>query len=166
MAKKTRKYNPNLIKARHSYSFAEIAEVYKIHAGTPQNWRKQGLKAINETSSRLLFLGLEIRRFLTDRAQKRKHPLKLGEFFCPKCRGPRKSVPECLSAEITNKPLGKITNQAFIRGKCEVCNTALLLFSSDRKVQESKEKGLILLEHRKTISGIEDSSLNTNITRG
>ena len=166
MVKKKRKYNPNLIKARHAYTFAEIAEVYKIHAGTAQSWRKQGLIVIDEVSRPYLVIGEEIKRFLGDRAQKRKHPLKTGEFFCPKCRGPRKSLPDKLLIEITNKRLGKTTKQALIKGMCEACNTKLLLFSSDRKVLELKEKGLTLLEHKKSVYGIEDSSLNTDITRG
>ena len=42
--KKTR--NPNLVKARHSYTFQEIAEVYKVHLRTVQNWRKKGLEIL------------------------------------------------------------------------------------------------------------------------
>ena len=165
MAKKKRKYNPNLVKLRHSYTLAEIAEVYGVHKRTVHSWRKQGLKAIDETSKPYLVIGAEIRRFLKEKSQKRKHPLKPGEFFCPRCQNPRKSLQDQLSVEITNKRLGRY-RQAIIRGVCEVCHCPLFLFSSDRKVQELKENGLMLTEHKATLFGSGDSSLNTDIKRG
>ena len=166
MVKKKRKFNPNLIRARHSYTFAEISEVYGIHRRTVQNWRKRGLKVIDETSKPYLVIGAEIRRFLKDNSQKRKHPLKPGEFFCPRCKNPRKSLQDRFKIEIRDKRLGKKYRQAIMQGVCEVCYCPLFLFSSDRKVQELKENGLILAEHKATLFGSGDSSLNTDIKRG
>ena len=163
MAKKKRTYNPNLIKLRHSYTLAEIAEVYKIHATTAHAWRKRGLKPIDETSKPFLFMGAEIRQFIKGQSQKRKHPLNIEEFFCPKCKTQRKSLPAMLSVEITNRRLGRAYKQALIKGVCEVCGQALLRFSSDRQVREWNEKGLLLMEHKKTLIGSGDSSLNTYI---
>ena len=156
-------YNPNLIKTKHVYSFTEISETLKIHTGTVQNWHKQGLKVIDETSKPYLAYGAEFIRFLNDKRQKQKNPLKTGEFFCPKCRKPRKSLPENYTIEITEKRLGKIAKQAFIRGICEVCNQPLLLFSSDRKVQELKPLNTILAEHNTNLLGSGDSSCNTGL---
>ena len=174
MAKKKRKYNPNLIRLRHSYTLSEISEVYGVHKRTVQSWKKQGLKVIDETSKPYLVIGAEIKQFLKDNRRKRKHPLKPGEFFCPRCQNPRKSLQDQLSVEITNKRLGRYRQaiiigryrQAIIKGVCEVCHCPLFLFSSDRKVQELKENGLMLTEHKATLFGSGDSSLNTDIKRG
>jgi len=138
--KKKRNCNPNLVRARHCYSFAEIAEVYHRHTRTVQTWRREGLQVIDDASKPYLVMGAEIRRFLRQRRQKSRRPLKAGEFFCSKCRCPRKSLPDKLSVEITNKRLGKTHKQAFIRGACEACGQSLLLFSSDRKVKGLLEK--------------------------
>ncbi|MCX7661601.1 MAG: helix-turn-helix domain-containing protein [Candidatus Omnitrophica bacterium] len=164
MAKKKRNHNPNIIKARRSYTFTEIAEILKIHPRTVQSWRKRGLKVIDEATKPYLVYGVELRQFL--RAKRQRHPLKIGEFYCPKCKKPRRSRSDSLSVEITNKMLGKISKQAFIRGICEVCSQRLILFSSDRKVQKLKEAGLLLQEHKKILFGIEDNSYNTDIKRG
>ena len=166
MAKKNRRYNPNLIKVKHSYSLAEIAELYKIHPRTAQSWRRTGLKAIDESMWPYLFIGAEIRRFLKEMAQNRKRPLKEGEFYCVKCREPRRSLNNELTIEVTNKKLGKVYKQAFITGICEVCKQPLRLFSSDRKTEELERTGLIIKEHGTLLTGNGDSSLNTDIERG
>jgi len=164
--KKKRNYNPNLIKAKGTYSLKELAGVCNRHPRTIQIWRKEGLKEFGKERNSFIFIGGEIKRFLKEKDKKQKYPLQLDEFFCPKCHKQRKSLPELLTFEITDTKLGKTAKRAFIRGICETCGQSLLLFSSDRKIQELKERGLILLEHKKTISGSRDSSLNTDIERG
>ncbi len=166
MVKKKRKYNPNLIKTKHCYTITEICEIYHKHHRTVQTWRKQGLKSIDEASKPYLFIGEEVRRFLKGKRQKTKHPLQAGEFFCPKCKNPRKSLPDKVSVIITDKRLGKDTRQAFIKGICEICNTPLLVFSSERKIKELRNAGILLTELGANVYGSEDSSYNTDLKRG
>lgn len=165
MAKKKRKHNPNRVRLRRAYTFAEIAEVYGLHRRTVQTWRKQGLKVIDETSKPYLLIGAEVRRFLREKNRRRKHPLKPGEFFCPRCGIPRKSLQNRISVEITDKRLGRY-RQAIIRGVCEVCRCRLFRFSSDKKVQELKKTGLTIAEHETTLIGSGDSFVNADIGRG
>lgn len=141
MPKIRRNHNHNLIKERHSYSFVEISEALKVHNRTVQCWRKQGLKVIDEASKPYLVYGGDLKQFLKAKQQKQKHPLKTGEFFCPKCQCPRESLSEKITFEITPKKLGKTSRQAFIRGICTVCGQSLLLFSSDKKIEELKKNG-------------------------
>lgn len=141
MKKKKRNHNPNLIKERHSYSFAEISETLNVHPRTVQCWHKQGLKVLDEASKPYLVYGGDLKQFLKSKQQTQKHPLKTGEFFCPKCRAARESLPENITFEVTQKTLGKTSKQAFIRGICEVCGQQLLLFSSDKKIEELINRG-------------------------
>lgn len=164
MAKK-RRYNPNRVRRRRCYTFAEIAGIYGVHARTVQGWRKNGLTVVADNSRPYLVPGAEVRRFLREAAQKRKHPLKPGEFFCPRCGRPRRSVENQILVEFTGKRLGRY-RQAILKGFCEVCACSLHLFSSDRKVQELRETGLTLAERETTLIGSEDSSLNADIKRG
>lgn len=165
MVKIKRNHNPNRIKARHPYSFAEIAETLKIHPRTVQCWRKQGLEIIDETSKPYLVYGAELRRFLSAKRQKQRHPLKAGEFYCPKCRQPRKSLTDSLDIVVTGKMLGKSAKQVVIKGMCEICHTRLTLFSSDKKAQEWQRKAMPLAEHKTVLTGNGDSTLNTDIER-
>jgi hypothetical protein len=165
MAKKKRRLNPNLVRLRRSYTFAEIAEVYGIHARTVQGWRKQGLNVIDDKSKPFLIIGADVRSFLREKQRKRKRPLKPGEFFCPRCGIPRKSLQNRISVEITNKRLGRY-RQAIIKGTCKVCRCRLFRFSSDRKVQELTKTGLKIAEHKTSLIGRGDSFVNTDIGGG
>ena len=166
ITRKKKKYNTNLVKARHSYTLKETAELFNLHTGTVQRWRKEGLRVIDDGSKPFLVIGEEIKRFLKEKSRKRKHPLGPGEFFCTKCKTARKSQLDKLSVEISGKTLGKIHKQVIVKGICEVCNQRLFRFSSDRKVKERQKKEPLLLEHKRTIIGSEDSPLNAYITRG
>lgn len=140
MIKKRRNHNPNLIKERRSYTFTEISDILEVHTRTVQSWHKKGLKVLDEASKPYLVYGGELKQFLQSKQQKQKHPLKSGEFFCTKCQCARKSIPKNITFEVTTKKLGKSSKQAFIRGICEVCNQPLLLFSSDRKIEELQKE--------------------------
>jgi len=137
------------MRARRSYALAEVAEVYGIHLRTVQRWRKEGLRVLDEASRPFLVIGAAVQDFLRERQKRRKYPLRLGEFFCSRCRCVRRSVPGALLTEITDKWLGKRHRQALIRGVCEVCCQRLLRFSSDRQVQEFQQSGLLLAEREK-----------------
>lgn len=165
MTKKKRNHKYNLIRTRRTYSVTQLAETLKIHARTVQSWIKQGLFTIGKDGNSYLMLGEDIRLFLINKRQKQKHPLKAGEFYCAKCQQPRKSLPDRLELIITNKQLGKASKQAFIKGNCEICNTRLTLFSSDKKAQEWQVKDMFLLEHKKVLLGNGNSSYNTDKER-
>lgn len=163
MTKKKKKYNPNLIRIKRSYTLTEIANVYGKHVRTVQGWRKEGLRVIEGSNSPYLILGEEVRRFLKERKQKRKQPLKPDEIYCTKCHSPRKCIPDKLTYEITNKNLGKKYKHAVIKGICEVCNKTLFKFSSDRIIEEMKQKGVLFTEHNKVLTGNDYHCLNTDI---
>jgi len=165
MAKRKIKHNPNLVRLRRSYTFAEIAEVFAVHRRTVQAWRKQGLNVIDDKSKPFLVMGADVRSFLREKQQGRKHPLKPGEFFCPRCGVPRESLQDEFSIEITERRLGRY-RQAIIKGICEVCRCRLFRFSSDKKVRELMKTGLSIAEHKKSLIGSGGSSVNTDIQRG
>ncbi len=165
MKRYTRKHNPRLVRLRRSYTFAEVAEVYGVRIRTVQSWRKQGLEVLDTSSKPHLVLGLHLRRFLKEKNNRRKHTLKPGEFFCPRCRTPRKSLQHRISIQITDKNLGRY-RLAIIRGICEVCDCRLSRFSSDRKISEFGNVGLCITEHKATLVGSGDSFVNTDLRRG
>jgi len=142
MVKRT--LNPRLIKARRSYTLAEVARLYGLHLGTVQRWRKEGLQLVDEDSRPFLVLGLAVRHFLEERRRKRRHRLEDGEFFCPRCRLPRRSAPGALCTEMTEKRLGRVWHLVVLRGRCEVCSAPLWRYSSDRQLRVFQAAGLAL----------------------
>ncbi len=163
MSKKKRKYNPNLIRAKRSYTLTEIAQVYGLHVRTVQDWRKQGLKVIEGSLSPYLILGQDVRLFLKDRKQKQKHCLNPDQFYCTKCHLPRKSILDKLTYIISDKNLGKRYKHAIIKGNCAVCNNSLFKFSSDRIIYEMIKNGMKFEEHNKVLNGTGYPFLNTDI---
>lgn len=158
-------YNGRLFKARSYYDFGEIAELLNVHLRTVQVWRKDGLPIL-DAKKPFLVMGKKLRDFLKARRQSRKKPLKIGEFYCPRCREPRRSRPDRLAAQATQRRLGKTYKQVLLRGVCEVCGQPLLLFSSDRKVVEWVKNGLIFTEPLEVINGSGISSVKTDILKG
>jgi len=163
--KKKRTYNTRLFRSRRAYSFSEIAEILNTHIRTVQIWRRDGLRILDDGMKPFLVMGQDIRTFLKERVQSRKQPLKTGEFFCPKCQKPRKSRPNQLAAEFTNRGLGPLYKQVLLRGVCESCGQSLLLFSSDRKVLEWQKNGLIPSEQVTALTSSNCSSTNTDMLK-
>ena len=124
---------------------------------------------LDGASRPFLVMGVDLQAFLRERQRKRKHPLRIGEFFCTKCRCARKSLPEAIRLEFTGKRLGKQSWMVLIRGNCEVCRSSLIQFSSDRKIQVLRRQGFLGLTvpaRKEQLLGSEDSPVTTEIERG
>ena len=161
-----RTYHLRSLKAKRAYSFDEIAELLNVHKNTVHQWKKEGMPLIDTENIPYLAMGQDIKDFLRTKLKNRKHPLQAGEFFCPKCKVPRKSIPDQISIQVTDRQLGKTQKQVFILGVCAICGQALRLFSSEAKAQIWTKKEPSPTEQHKLINGSEDSSINADTLKG
>ena len=127
------RFNHTLISSNVSYTYTELSELLNVSKTTLRNWRGSGLKVLEPNSSPILFLGSEVKRFLLEKKSQRKIKLNPGEFFCTRCHASRKSKPEKILIEKSNKKLGD-TFFAKIIGECIICGNKLIFFSSERKL--------------------------------
>jgi len=162
MSKKKRKYNPNWIKTRSSYSVKVIAYIYRLHPRTVQDWIKQGLKIIEGSKKPYLILGNYVREFLKEKNKRNKCKLNPDEFYCTRCRTNKRSLSDKITIEI-KKQLGKSSNQVFIRGICEVCKNRVIRFSSDSKLLRIKEFMSFEKERNNLLNVNTNCSINTDI---
>lgn len=125
------------IRGRRSYSMSELSELLHVHVRTVQSWHKQALTPIDPDDKPRLFIGSEIRRFLSQEQKARKCTLKENEFYCPRCRTARTSCPSDVHIVDTGRRMGKVDFSVMIKGKCVECECRLTRFSSRRKVAES-----------------------------
>lgn len=125
------------IRLRRTYTISELAELLDTHVRTAQSWCKKGLTPIDPDDRPRLYLGSEIKRFLSQWQKARKSPLKDGEFFCPRCRTARESYIRDVRLEDTGRRLGKSDISVLIKGKCTKCDCPLTRFSTRRRVSES-----------------------------
>lgn len=132
-----RRHNLRKIVSKRCYSTEEIAELLNVHIQTVRSWRKQGLKPIEETSSPFLFLGSDIREFLSQELAKQRVKLAPGECYCLRCRKGVKPVnPSILDRNIG---IGKDKQSVFEIGTCPECGLKLRRFSTLKKgVKPSK----------------------------
>lgn len=130
------------IKKNRIYSFKEISNLFNIHIRTVQEWRKRGMKVIDEYSKPYLVEGVILREFLKQKSAKRKCPLKDGEFYCTKCGTNRKSIGNKIHYNFTQKLIGKNQKQVIIKGVCVVCGCRLNLFSTEKKLNDLTGRGI------------------------
>lgn len=75
------------VKAIRSYTVEEAAEAVGVTPQTVRSWIGQGLQALTARRPHLI-LGWALKEFVSHRRERRRQPLKLGEFFCFRCKAP------------------------------------------------------------------------------
>lgn len=123
------RYNPRLIKARHSYLLGEVATLFGINKKTCLRWLKEGLKPIEPNTKPLLIWGNDLRHFLAEKKKQKIVILKSKEFYCMKCRRAVTAKPRTEKTIPTGKKIGREARaQLYLVGKCGQCGTGLTRF--------------------------------------
>ena len=156
MARKTKKYNINLIKQTLSYSVIEIAELFNLHKRTVQTWLQEGLPKIDNKRP-FLVLGSELKEFISRKQKKRKKKCKQDEFYCCKCREVRQSRNNLVSIKILNEKSG------LIKGICNQCNTKINKIFPIKKLGEIKEIFVVQRIDNKDLNGFSGAIVNTDL---
>ncbi len=81
--------NTRLIKGNKAYDVEELANVVGVSVATVRAWIKDGLSKIDQTRPTLI-MGFQASDFLSNRKSLAKQPLAMGEFYCLRCKAPRK----------------------------------------------------------------------------
>ncbi len=129
MARKKRTYNTRLIKRNLSYTVQEAAELYGLHKNAILRWIKDGLPIIDQRKPYLIY-GADFADYLNGKQKKRKHKCRPDEFYCCKCRAPRKAWKD--QADIVIKNESKLSISAL----CAICDTPVFRAGSVRKLAE------------------------------
>lgn len=77
------------IKTGCTYDVAEAATLLGVHRNTVRHWLKDGLEPIDH-SRPLLIHGTRLKAFLTRRRDAKRSTCGPGEFYCFRCKAPRK----------------------------------------------------------------------------
>lgn len=87
--KRRRRYPVNRVKLDWSYDPTEIAKLFGVHRNTVRHWIKAGLAPLDDRRP-ILIHGTALRAFLAKRQQGRRHTCAADEFYCFRCRAPRR----------------------------------------------------------------------------
>jgi len=76
------------VKANRNYTIEEAAEAVNATPQTIRAWIKRGLHVLKETRP-FLILGCALKAFVAEMKERRRCPLKVGQFYCMRCKGAR-----------------------------------------------------------------------------
>ena len=108
----------NLIKTTQLYDTNEIAKLFGCHRNTVRQWLKQGLRQIDDR--RPIFVhGSHLKAFLAQRQKQRRQKCAAGEFFCFKCRTPRRPWANLVEDSPLTQKISKLT------AICCICETVM-----------------------------------------
>lgn len=123
-----KRLNPNRAKIHRSYTVSESAKLFGVDKRTVRNWIKSGLTVLDDVRP-LLILGTDLRLFLKQRKDGKKHNCGEGEMYCLKCRAPR--TPDPLTVNFTQPENG--IGRMF--ALCSGCSSKVNRFFSWRKIE-------------------------------
>ena len=136
MPVKRRTYNTRLIRKAHAYYVHEVAERFGIHKNAVLNWVKQGLKTIDGNRPMMIH-GSDLAEFLDNRQKSRKRTCQPDEFFCCKCRTPRKAWERLVDLTQLKK------DRWLVKAICNVCSTNMRRISPARNLPELQNQFII-----------------------
>jgi hypothetical protein len=112
---KRRTYNVRLIRRDLSYSIQEIAELYDLHPQAVRRWVKSGLPTIDDRRP-IYVHGTDLFGFLKQRQAARRRRCAPDEFYCCRCRAPRRVDGNRVTI------LHQTNTKLLLRGTCEACS--------------------------------------------
>lgn len=130
-------YHLRKIKLNWEYTVEDISELFSVTTKTVYRWTTLGLKPIEGSQRPYLFHGEDLKEFIKNMLSKRRHPLGEDEFFCMKCRCPRKSKPGFQTTILTEIRMGTNKLSGRKTGVCEICGTKM--FRMFTYSEESKQ---------------------------
>ncbi|WP_371199105.1 helix-turn-helix domain-containing protein [Hyphomicrobium sp. 99] len=101
-----------------AYDVAEAARLLGVHRNTIRRWLKDGLEPIDDRRP-LLIHGSRLKAFLSQRMRSRKRTCRPGEFYCFRCRAPRKPWGGMADVTLRTEKL------ASLRALCAACETPM-----------------------------------------
>ena len=105
------RFNPQIISRHLSYTLPEIAARLSMTKKSLYRWINEGLPVVLGQKKPILIRGDNLKAFINARNSKNKVKLKRHEFYCLRCRAPRRAK------------RGTITKSGDTRkGECSVCN--------------------------------------------
>ena len=105
------RFNPQIISRHLSYTLPEIAAKLGMTKKSLYRWIDEGLPVVPGQKKPILIRGDNLKTFINARNSKNKVKLKKHEFYCLRCRAPRRAK------------RGTITKSGDTRkGECSVCN--------------------------------------------
>ena len=108
------RFDPRKISKHKSYTIKELSDFVGMSEKTCFRWIEEGLPTVAGSQKPILIMGMEIKKFIKKRNSKNKVELTRYEFYCFKCKCPRRAKRGSIGVSGNTK-----------KGLCSVCNGKL-----------------------------------------
>src|SRR5438105_11717296 len=108
-----RRHSSRRVKIHRNYTIAEAAALLGAHKHTVSRWIAAGLPTTDTMRPRLIH-GEDLRAFLRAR-QPAKQPCRTGEFYCLRCRAPKRPALDMADY------IPRTATRGMLRGLCPTC---------------------------------------------
>jgi len=105
------RFNPQIIHGHLSYTVQELAKIFGINKKTCLRWIAEGLATVPGQKKPILILGSDLKTFIRQKNSRKKVTLKRHEFYCFRCKVPRRAKRGTITKSGDTK-----------RSECSVCN--------------------------------------------
>jgi len=146
-----RRYNTRLIRRDCCYCVQEIAELFGLHRNAIRRWLGDGLARIDELRP-VLVHGTDLIAYLDNRQSARKRGCRPDEFYCCRCRAPRRARGGEVEALIRN------ARQLLIAATCELCGARMNRAGTVSRLSEYRATYSALTLRDRRLTGCADTN--------
>lgn len=114
-----KRYPAHRLKIHRNYTIEQAAELLGAHVQTVRGWARGGALPVCEKKRPALIVGADLRAFLQKREAAGKRHLGPNEFYCLKCRAPRRPAGMMADYEAKSDRAGRLV------ALCEACEGLL-----------------------------------------
>lgn len=107
-------FDPRKISKHRSYTIRELSDVLGMSEKTCLRWIAKGMITISGNKKPILISGDEAKKFIRNKNSETKVELQRHEFYCFKCKCPRRAKRGSIHLSTNTK-----------RGSCSVCSTKM-----------------------------------------
>lgn len=85
------RFDPRKVSQHKSYTIKELTDLVGMSEKTCQRWIEKGLPTIPGSQKPILIAGSEVKKFIRNKSSKVEFKLQRHEFYCFKCKQPRRA---------------------------------------------------------------------------
>ena len=147
-----RTYNLRLIKRNYTYFISEIADLFQLHPNAVRRWIRAGLRTVDDRRPHLVHGG-DLIDFLEARQAQRKQKCAADEFYCCRCRRPKRPLFNRVDIRIRNE------TRVNLSGVCGSCGAPMYRAGSVARIEEYRQTFITQTAGEGRISGCSEPTV-------